>query len=219
MLLFQLFERAPGLIIPWLTALVAALTIHEFAHALAAYRLGDSTAERAGRLSLNPLVHLDPMGSLMLLLVGFGWARPVPVNPSLIGKGRFGQFMVSFAGIFANISFALFCLAWLTLIFNFESFSADNYLIKFLAFLVYINISLFIFNLIPLAPLDGFGILKSFAPELFFRVAPFLERWGFFILLGLVFFTNAIGFLIVVAVQVISGPFGLNIFNLAFGGL
>ena len=141
------------------------------------------------------------------------------MNPSLIGRGKFGQFMVSFAGIFANISFALFCLAWLTLIFNGWNLSADNYLVKFLAFLVYINISLFVFNLVPLAPLDGFGILKSFAPTLFFKVAPFLERWGFFILLGLVFFTNVIGLLIVAAAQVISAPFGLNIFNLAFGGL
>mgnify|MGYP001617400033 CR=1 FL=1 len=219
MLLFQLFANDPALIVPWLFALLIGITVHEFSHGFAAYQLGDNTAERAGRLTLNPLAHLDVLGSVLLLLVGFGWARPVPIDPSRVGKGKTGQFLVSFAGIFANIALAVVCALALKLLFAFDSFDQFNYLVKFFAFLVYINLALFIFNLIPIAPLDGYRIFESMAPRAFARFAPFMEQWGFFILLGLVFLTNIIGWLIAFFIFLFSVLFQLPIFSLAFGGL
>lgn len=187
MLLFRLFENDPALIIPWVFALLIAITAHEFAHGFAAWRLGDDTAEREGRLTLNPLAHLDLLGGLLLVLVGFGWAKPVPVDTARVGKGKLGQFLVSFAGLLLNITLAVVCALILKGLFAATDINTLNYLVKFLAFLVYINLSLFIFNLLPIAPLDGYRIFESMAPQAFQRFAPFMEQWGFFILVGLVF--------------------------------
>ena len=143
MLLFQIFQNNAILILPWLAALLVAITVHEFAHGFAAYKLGDDTAMRQGRLSLNPLAHLDPVGSLMLLLAGFGWAKPVPVDIYKVGKGNLGKFIVSVAGVFFNIAVAALCLLALKL-FLLDFFPADNLLIRFFAFVVYINIALFV---------------------------------------------------------------------------
>lgn len=193
---FGLFQNDPLLIIPWCAALLIAITVHEFSHGFVAYQLGDDTAQKMGRLSLNPLAHLDVVGSLLLILVGFGWAKPVPIDPSRIGKGQLGRFLVSFAGIFANITLAVVCAAVLKMLWLFAGLDALNYLTQFLVFLIYINIALFAFNLIPIAPLDGYRIFETVAPRVFFRWAPFMERYGFFILLFVVFFTPVIGVLI-----------------------
>jgi Zn-dependent protease len=219
MLLFQIFGDNPILIVPWLLALLIAITVHEFSHGYAAYQLGDDTASSMGRLTLNPIAHLDVFGSLMLLLVGFGWAKPVPVDLSKVSKGEFGKFLVSFAGIFANIIIAILCILGLKLLFSFGFVAEANLLIKFLAFLVYINLALFIFNLLPIAPLDGYRIFETFAPKAFMRFAPFMEQWGFFILIAVVFFTNIIGYLIAFFIYIFSVLFNLPIFQLAFGGL
>lgn len=219
MLLFQIFGDNPLLIIPWLFALVIAITVHEFSHGYAAFKLGDGTAAALGRLTLNPLAHLDVLGSLMLLLVGFGWAKPVPINILRVQKGDLGKFIVSFAGIFSNIVIAVFCAIILKLLLATGSFGEFNFLIKFLAFLVYINLALFVFNLVPIAPLDGYRMFESFAPNAFARFAPFMEQWGFFILIALVFLTNIIGQLIYFIIFLFSVLFQLPILNLAFGGL
>ncbi|MFH1661618.1 MAG: site-2 protease family protein [Candidatus Falkowbacteria bacterium] len=216
MLLLKIFEIDPVLIIPWFCALLFAITIHEFSHGFTAYKLGDDTAANMGRLSLNPLVHLDLFGLLMLVFVGFGWAKPVPINIYNIRKGNFGKFMVSFAGVLANLIMAVVCvLALKILVIN--GFSVSNFLIKFLAFLVYINLALFVFNLIPVHPLDGYHILELFVPKIFFKIFPFLESWGFFIIIALVFLTNIIGYLIGIIIYIFSVLFNLNIFYLAFG--
>ncbi len=218
MLLFQLFQNNPTLIIPWLFALLIAITIHEFAHGYVAYRLGDDTASSMGRLSLNPIAHLDFFGSVLLVLVGFGWAKPVPINPAKIGKGKLGKFLVSVAGIVSNIAMAIFTIFALKFLLTF-GISELNFLVKFLAFLIYINLALFIFNLLPIAPLDGYRMFEAFAPKAFDRVAPFMEQWGFFILIALVFLTNIIGLLIFAVLNIFSIIFNLPIIALAFGGL
>lgn len=199
---------------PWLFALLIAITVHEFSHGFVAYMLGDTTAERAGRLSLNPLAHLDPVGSLMLLLVGFGWAKPVPINYVFLQKGKLGRFFVSVAGIASNLLLAIIFIIILKVIILTTNLDAANYLIKFLAFLVYINTALFVFNLFPIAPLDGYRIFESFAPMAFRHVAPFLEQYGFLILIALVFLTDTTGLLIGSAVRVLSLSFHVNIFSL-----
>jgi Zn-dependent protease len=208
MLLFTLFQNNPALVIPWLFALLIAITIHEFAHGYVAYRLGDDTASSMGRLSLNPIAHLDLMGSVLLVLVGFGWAKPVPINLAKISKGNWGKFLVSVAGIASNILIAIFAAIMLKIMIAF-GLTELNLLFQFLIFLIYINVALFIFNLIPIAPLDGYRMFETFAPRAFEKVAPFIEQWGFFILIAVVFMTPIIGNLIRFAMGLFSMMFNL----------
>ncbi|MEK7452871.1 MAG: site-2 protease family protein [Patescibacteria group bacterium] len=218
MLLFKLFSDNPALIIPWLFALLIAITVHEVAHGYVAYRLGDDTAESMGRLTLNPLAHLDVLGSLMLVLVGFGWAKPVPVDLTKVRKGNLGKFLVSVAGIFVNIVIAILAILAIKIILM-TGISDMNFLVKFFGFLIYINLALFVFNLLPIAPLDGYRMFEAFAPKAFERFAPFMEQWGFFILIVLVFLTDVISILISAFIFIFSWLFQLPIFYLAFGGI
>lgn len=218
MLLFRLFENNPVLIIPWLCALLFAITIHEFFHGFTAYKLGDDTAERMGRLTLNPIAHLDLFGSLMLFLVGFGWAKPVPVDIYRLKKGNLGLFIVSSAGIIANLICAVLFIVLLKFFLG-AGYSEANLLIKFLAFLIYINLSLFIFNLIPVYPLDGYNILESISPKFFLKFAEFMRHWGFFILFFIVFMTDILGYLVGLFIYLFSILFNIPIVYLAFGGL
>jgi len=218
MILFSFFSNNPILIAPWLLALLIAITIHEFAHGFAAYKLGDDTAYKMGRLTLNPLDHLDPFGAFMLLLVGFGWAKPVPINIYKVGKGRLGMIIVSFAGVFVNLMFAFFILLILKF-FVLNYFSVDNLMIVFFAFLAYINLALFAFNLLPIPPLDGYHIVEYFFPKIFMNFAPFMEKWGSILLLIVVFGTNIIGTLINFVIISVSILFHIDIAFLAFGNL
>jgi Zn-dependent protease len=149
--------------------------------------MGDSTAKWSGRLSLNPLRHLDPIGTLMLFLAGFGWAKPVPVNFHNLSDRRNGLIFVSSAGILSNILFAFFALLFARL-FS-ASFSGANLILvyKVCQSVAYINITLAALNLIPIPPLDGskilMGILWQRTPDVFFR----LEPYGFFIIIGFLF--------------------------------
>jgi Zn-dependent protease len=138
-----------------LIAFVAALTFHEFSHGLAAKLLGDDTAERAGRLTLNPLVHIDPLGFLAVLVAGFGWSKPVPYNPYNLRNQKWGPVIVAAAGPLANL--ALFIIAGLTYraLSHLGLIAAGGGLENFLRALMEIDIVLFAFNLIPLPPLDG----------------------------------------------------------------
>ena len=164
--------------------LLYAIIFHELAHGWVAYRLGDSTAKSLGRLSLNPLKHLDPMGTLMLFIFGFGWAKPVPVNFSHLRDRRMGMILVSAAGVTANMLLA-FSALFLTRLFSPAPSSMPAVLLHYFA---QINIILAAFNLIPLPPLDGAKILMGFASpkvqNLLFRI----ERYGFFIIIGLLYF-------------------------------
>ena len=160
-----------------LTALVLAITVHEFSHALTATGLGDETARRLGRLSLNPLVHLDPMGSLMLLLVGFGWGKPVPVNALAFGRNALrGMSLVAFAGPLSNlltaivlaIPFRVGLVPW--------PFSVEAQFFSFTGILF--NLVLAVFNLIPIAPLDGSKVLPGLLPRNLARSYQRIEAWG-----------------------------------------
>lgn len=166
-------------------ALLAALTVHEYAHARVADWLGDPTPSRAERLTLNPIAHLDPMGLIMLWLFQFGWAKPVPVNPYCFRNGRKGMIMVAFAGPASNILFATVSALILALMakFNIASFAVEQIL-----WLAYgYNIMFAIFNLLPFPPLDGSKILEVLLParaaELFDRIAPYAP----FLLVGLIY--------------------------------
>jgi len=167
--------------------LLFSIIIHEVAHGWVAYRMGDPTAKWAGRLSLNPLKHLDPIGTLMLFLAGFGWARPVPVNFNNISDRRKGLIFVSSAGIIANILFAFIAQLFIRLFST--SFSGMTLILVYnvCKIVAYINITLAALNLIPIPPLDGskilMGIVWQRTPYLLAR----LEPYGFFIIIGFLY--------------------------------
>lgn len=166
-------------------AFLAAITVHEYAHARVADYLGDPTPARAERLTLNPIAHLDPVGLIMLWLFQFGWAKPVPVNPYCFRNGQKGIMMVSFAGPASNIILAFFSALALTLLakFGVESFVAERVLWLLYSY----NIMFAIFNLLPFPPLDGSKILEVLLP---FKVAEWYDRmtpYAPFILIGLIY--------------------------------
>jgi Zn-dependent protease len=163
--------------------LLYAVIFHELAHGWVAYRMGDPTAKSLGRLSLNPLKHLDPMGTMMLFLVGFGWAKPVPVNFNLLRDKRLGMILVSAAGIITNMLLA-FCALFLYQLLSLPSSSVPAQLLYYFA---RINIILAAFNLIPLPPLDGSKILMGFAPPGVQKSLFRLERYGLLIIIALLY--------------------------------
>jgi Zn-dependent protease len=172
--------------------LVIAFTVHEFAHAWTASRFGDDTPEMNGRLTLNPLAHLDPMGSLMLLFAGFGWAKPVPVNPYALSRAAPSALMwVSLAGPLSNLVLAIlgaipFRLGLVSLS-DPRTMGQLPTLSGFLIQFVLINLLLMLFNLIPLAPLDGDKIAAYFFPPSLARIFDTIRPYGPIILLALVF--------------------------------
>lgn len=163
--------------------LLYSVIFHELAHGWVAYLMGDSTAKSLGRLSLNPLKHLDPIGTIMLFVFGFGWAKPVPVNFNRLRDRHKGMVLVSAAGIITNMLLA-FCALLLNRLLSLSPTSMPALLLYYLA---QINIILAAFNLIPLPPLDGSKILMGFASpsvqEFSFRI----ERYGFFIIIALLY--------------------------------
>jgi Zn-dependent protease len=181
--LLSLLFRNPGAFILLIIPLLYSIIIHELAHGWVAHKMGDSTAKWLGRLSLNPLKHLDPIGTLMLFLFGFGWAKPVPVNFNNLYNPRKGFILVSAAGIVANTMLAFFALLLLRLL-NPAPFGA---LATFFIYMAQINIMLAAFNLIPIPPLDGSKILMGFSsPQLQYSLLR-LEPYGFFIIIALLY--------------------------------
>jgi Zn-dependent protease len=163
--------------------LLFSVIIHEVAHGWVAYKMGDPTAKWAGRLTFNPLKHLDPIGTLMLFLAGFGWAKPVPVNFSNISDRRKGLIFVSSAGILANILFAFFALLFIRLF----SASSSGSAFILIYYVVQINLTLAALNLIPIPPLDGSKILMGFVSERTQYLLAHLEPYGFFIIIGFLY--------------------------------
>jgi Zn-dependent protease len=193
MLLSRDPEQIVAAIIVLAVMLLVAFPFHEFAHALAAYRLGDSTARLFGRLTLDPRAHFDPTGGLMLaisiLLVGagVGWAKPTPVNPRNLDGGRWGEAIVAAAGPVSNLLLAIAGAIPLRFILATDM---NIPLVTTVLFLfVEINLVLMIFNLLPIPPLDGSKVLYAFLdPQTAWRVRPVLEQYGFLILLAVIFF-------------------------------
>lgn len=149
--------------------LIIAFTFHEFAHAYVAYKFGDPTAKNQGRLTLSPLAHLDPFGTILIFIAGFGWAKPVPVNRFYFKKPRLAGILVSLAGPLSNLIIAFIGMVGSVILFNLNSTDALSGNIvegidRFLTILVNLNILLFIFNLIPLPPLDGYRIIEDLVP-------------------------------------------------------
>ena len=181
-----------------LPVILFSLSFHEYAHAWSAHKLGDDTARLSGRMSLNPFSHIHPVGFLMMLTVGFGFAKPVPVNPLRFKNRRKGMAIVSFAGPLSNLILALvfsfIYYAFISLAFDSVSVQTSDFVLKLLAivelvlyYFVVLNINLAIFNLIPLPPLDGSKILYSFLPletelrmrryEQYFMIGLFVLIW------------------------------------------
>ena len=164
--------------------LLFALCFHEFSHAYVAYLLGDHTAAKRGRLTLNPLAHLDPFGSLMIIFVGFGWAKPVPVDPRYFKNSRIGMMQVAFAGPASNLLLALVG----GLFIRYFGSSMSEIIIKVSFNFTMINLALCFFNLIPVHPLDGSQIFSGFMikrnPEIVYK----LHQYGPNILFGLILF-------------------------------
>jgi Zn-dependent protease len=174
--------------------LLMGLTFHEFSHGWMAYRFGDDTAKRAGRLTLNPLAHLDPIGTLMILFVHFGWARPVPIDPTRMRNPKRDSLLVALAGPFSNLLLALlFAILLRVSIHTLGSLtlleSSPGLVKGWVALLitgVEINIALAFFNLIPIHPLDGSRVLSGLLPLRQAYAYSRLEPYGFLILLGLI---------------------------------
>lgn len=158
------FLAYPLELIPYvLVTLLIAFTIHEWAHALVALAFGDDTAKNQGRLSLNPLVHIDLFGLLLILIAGFGWAKPTPVNRFKLKKRRLGSVLVSLAGPISNLLLAIIGVGIYSILLN-TSYEYGSVIPTFLMVFVNLNIVLFVFNLIPLPPLDGYQVLIEFLP-------------------------------------------------------
>lgn len=172
----------PQVLLLRVIAILAAVTVHEFAHAWAADRLGDPTPRTRGRLSLNPVVHLDPMGSLLLLLAGFGWAKPVEVNPRYFPDPRRGMLVVAAAGPLANVAMALV----LGMVYQLGPIEPGSWQGSLLLTVIFINAVLAIFNLLPVPPLDGSKILSGLLPPDQARTYDRLAHFGPLLLLALI---------------------------------
>lgn len=193
-------------------AVCISLVLHEVAHGLVAKWNGDDTAKNAGRLSLNPLRHFDPIGFVMMMLVGFGYAKPVPVNPYNFKKQRLGMFTVAIAGIVTNILLAFLSSLFYTLMVlayysaaSSGSEAAINicyYITRFFGIMMSINLSLAFFNLLPIFPLDGFRLVESFTKR-GNRFCAFMRTNGMYILYGLV----GLSFIISMASSYVTLPY------------
>lgn len=197
-------------------AVVAALVLHEIAHGLVALWNGDNTAKMYGRLSVNPLKHFDIIGLAMMLLVGFGWAKPVPINPDNFKNRKVGAITVSIAGIVTNLLLAFFCSIGVVLLGRIALVYPQSPLEYFVYFcywfmlaMVQINISFALFNLLPLFPLDGYRLISCFVNENngFMR---FMRRYSLYILLGCI----ALDY-----IPIISAYSPLNLYIAGLGGL
>ncbi len=213
--LVGLLMSAPGVLI--------AITFHEFAHGIAAYKLGDNTAKMEGRLSLNPLNHLDPIGTLMLLVAGFGWGKPVNVNPSNYTRKismEKGEAIVSVAGPAMNLLLAfvftiIFCALYKFAGEVFLTSTVGNIIMTLIQYIVSINIGLGVFNLIPLPPLDGSKIIMPFLPynaKEWFRN----NEQIFYIIFVVIWITGIAGTIISPAIGAVSKGI-MNLGKLIFG--
>jgi Zn-dependent protease len=176
----------PQLFAAFVVAVIVGITFHEFSHAAVASLQGDQTASSQGRLTLNPLSHLDPLGSIALIVAGFGWGRPVPVTPSRLRNRRFGHVLVGLAGPAANFVLALVSVVALRIAYPPADLTFDvNFTLRLLDTLVAVNVILGVFNLLPIPPLDGSTLLSILLPPSRQNIVRFLEQYGIFLLLAM----------------------------------
>lgn len=178
-------------IVALLLAILCSISIHEFAHSYVALKMGDDTAKKMGRYTLNPIAHLDIFGTISFVLFGFGWAKPVPINPLKFNHYRKGIFLTSVAGIVANVFLSFFCAGFYVLFFKLSPYITSDFgNFVFIFFKIFfklmfsLNLGLAIFNLLPIFPLDGFNIIYSLTKggNKFLR---FMQQYGSIILLVL----------------------------------
>lgn len=206
------------LLLPIIPAVIC-LTVHELSHGLAAYWLGDSTAKLDGRISLNPLRHIDPLGFLMLVFVGFGWAKPVMVDMRRFKNPKVGMAITAFAGPLSNILLAIAIMPlYGAFVFYANEMPATvaDYGIQIITSTIYLNIGLAVFNMFPIPPLDGSKIFEAVLPEsLYFKIMRY-ERYGMIILLALVVtgtISPAISFITSAVANSIT-PIAVAVFNM-----
>lgn len=172
-----------------LAAVLLCLTVHESCHGLAAYALGDPTARREHRLSLNPLRHIDWFGLLMMFVAGFGWAKSVPVNPNYFKKPKQGMALTALAGPVSNFLLALLMLLAARIFCDVAAYSeANQRILDFLLMVALLSIGLGLFNLLPIPPLDGSKVLFAVLPDGAYNQLMRYERYGMLLLFALVFF-------------------------------
>lgn len=175
-------------VLAYLIAIVIAFSMHEFSHAFVAYKAGDPTAKALGRVSLNPFNHIDPYGMVCFLFVGFGWAKPVQINPLRFKHYKRDMAFVSLAGVATNLLLAFVFSGIYFFVFPAISLSTNTFMVfltYLLEFLVTINLALFVFNLLPIYPLDGFNFISTFLkPENSF--VRFMKKYGSLILLAFI---------------------------------
>ncbi len=200
--LAQTITLIPGIII--------AMSFHEFAHAYVAHLMGDDTAKRAGRLTLDPISHINPLGFMMLLIGGFGWAKPVPINENNFRNRKLGVFLVSIAGVTMNIIIATLTLIIISLTQN--VFSSPQYY-QVMNSIVWLNIAFASFNLLPIPPLDGSKILAAILPANKRYILYRFENYGFIIMIILIM-TGALNYLLYPVINVV-----LKIINFLVGAI
>ena len=181
-----LLRDEPQVFVAFVIAVILGITFHEFSHAAVATMQGDPTARSQGRLTLNPIAHLDPLGSIALVLAGFGWGRPVPFSPTQLRSRRFGAAMVGLAGPAANFLLALVAVIALRVVYPSAVTAFDvDFSVILLDMLVTLNVVLGVFNLLPIPPLDGSRLLSLALPPSRQNIVYFLDQYGIFLLLGI----------------------------------
>ena len=186
-----MLNLSPSALIQVVIIIVISLTVHEFAHSLAAIRLGDDTPRREGRLTLNPLRHVDPIGFIMLIIAGFGWAKPVRIDVSKLHKPRRDEILISLAGPASNLILAVLGVFLVWVVLTTSALSSRRALAAFGGFmteLAVINVSLAVFNMIPIPPLDGSHVLLPFLGKVNPALAATYFRYGSYLLLAVILF-------------------------------
>ena len=173
-------------------AAIIGLTVHEFAHAYTAYKLGDDTAKNDGRITLNPLKHIDWLGLLLIVMAGFGWAKPVMFNPDNLKNKHRDEILISIAGPISNFLLAILFMGAARILYSIDAFSSDWGLqtIQLLIIWGVINLGLFLFNLIPIPPLDGSHLYLTYLKDINPRLMSNMYKYGTFVLLGIILLEN-----------------------------
>ncbi|MGL6107395.1 site-2 protease family protein [Romboutsia sp.] len=184
----SLFNMSLSDILASVVAIAVAISVHELGHAYVAHLLGDDTAKMQGRMTLDPAKHIDPIGLLMMIIVGIGWAKPVPVNPNNFKNYKIGNMLVSLAGAFANILTAIVCIIVI-------KYARMDAIIEIANYTMSYNIAFAAFNLLPIPPLDGWGVISSFIPYKYNEIVYKYESYSYPILL-IAIVTGAYGIIV-----------------------